>query len=49
VVDRTRPVCPYPQHAVYIGSGSTDDAANLHCRKPRGDKHDRDDEDVVTT
>jgi feruloyl esterase len=45
VVDRTRPVCPYPKHAVYTGSGSTDDAANFRCRNPRGEKHDRDDDD----
>src|SRR5262249_2603368 len=25
---RTRPLCPYPQAAVYKGSGSTDEAAN---------------------
>jgi len=31
-VDRTRPLCPYPQVAVYSGSGSTDDAANFTCR-----------------
>jgi hypothetical protein len=30
-VVRTRPLCPYPQTAVYNGSGSTDDAANFHC------------------
>jgi hypothetical protein len=28
---RTRPLCPYPQAAIYNGSGSTDDAANFHC------------------
>ena len=28
---RTRPVCPYPQTAIYNGSGSTDDASNFHC------------------
>jgi hypothetical protein len=28
---RTRPVCAYPQTAIYNGSGSTDDAANFHC------------------
>ena len=28
---RTRPLCPYPQRALYNGSGSTDDAANFHC------------------
>jgi feruloyl esterase len=32
VVDRTRPLCPYPQTAVYKGSGSTDDAANFVCK-----------------
>ncbi len=31
VVTRTRPLCPYPQTAVYNGSGSTDDASNFHC------------------
>jgi feruloyl esterase len=31
-VVRTRPLCPYPQTAVYGGSGSTDDAANFSCR-----------------
>ncbi len=30
--DRTRPLCPYPQVAVYKGSGSTDDAANFSCK-----------------
>jgi len=28
---RTRPLCPYPQAAVYRGSGSADDAANFSC------------------
>ena len=31
-VERTRPLCPYPQVAVYKGSGSTDNAANFSCR-----------------
>jgi feruloyl esterase len=31
-VDRTRPLCPYPQTALYKGSGSTDDAANFVCK-----------------
>ena len=30
-VVRTRPLCPYPQLAVYNGSGSIDDAANFSC------------------
>jgi len=34
-VDRTRPLCPYPQVAVYKGSGSTDDAANFACKAQR--------------
>ena len=33
-VDRTRPLCPYPQVAKYKGTGSTDDAANFVCAKP---------------
>jgi len=31
VSDRTRPLCPYPQIAVYKGSGSLEDAANFAC------------------
>jgi feruloyl esterase len=31
VSDRTRPLCAYPQIAVYKGSGSLDDAANFAC------------------
>ena len=34
VVDRTRPLCPYPQRAVYTGSGSMDDAMNFACKGP---------------
>jgi feruloyl esterase len=34
-IDRTRPLCPYPQVAVYKGTGNTDDAANFSCRNPR--------------
>jgi feruloyl esterase len=33
-VDRTRPLCPYPQVARYKGTGSIDDAANFVCRQP---------------
>jgi hypothetical protein len=32
VVDRTRPLCPYPEVATYTGTGSTDQAANFSCR-----------------
>ena len=34
VVDRTRPICAYPQVAAYKGSGSVDDAANFVCKSP---------------
>lgn len=34
VVDRTRPLCPFPQVAVYTGSGSVNEAANFVCRVP---------------
>jgi feruloyl esterase len=30
-VDKTRPLCPFPQVAKYKGSGSTNDAANFAC------------------
>ncbi len=30
--DRSRPLCPYPQTAVYNGSGDTNDAANFSCK-----------------
>ena len=33
-VDRTRPLCPYPQVATYKGSGSTNDAASFSCKVP---------------
>ena len=33
-VDRTRPLCPYPQVAKYKGSGSIDEAQNFTCAKP---------------
>jgi feruloyl esterase len=32
VVDRTRPLCPYPKSASYTGTGSTDEAANFICK-----------------
>jgi feruloyl esterase len=34
MVERTRPLCPYPQAAVYVGKGSTSDAANFVCKAP---------------
>ena len=33
-VDRTRPLCAYPEVAKYKGSGSIDDAANFSCVVP---------------
>jgi len=33
-VDMTRPLCPYPQVAVYKGSGATNDAGNFTCKQP---------------
>jgi feruloyl esterase len=33
-VDRTRPLCPYPQQATYKGMGSIDEAVNFACVKP---------------
>jgi feruloyl esterase len=33
-IDRTRPLCPYPQVAQYRGAGSTDEAANFICKAP---------------
>ncbi len=33
-VERTRPLCPYPQVAAYRGHGSPDDAASFVCRIP---------------
>jgi len=33
-VKMTRPLCPYPQAAMWMGKGSTDDAANFVCKAP---------------
>jgi feruloyl esterase len=33
-VDRTRPLCPYPLEAHWMGSGSTDEAQNFTCASP---------------
>lgn len=33
-VTRTHPVCPYPQEAIYKGSGDPYDAANFSCGVP---------------
>jgi feruloyl esterase len=34
-VDRTRPLCPYPQIAKYKGTGSIDEAQNFVCAAPQ--------------
>lgn len=34
VVTRTRPLCPYPQVAKYLGTGSTDAAESFRCESP---------------
>jgi feruloyl esterase len=34
-IERTRPLCAFPNRAVYDGRGSTDDAANFTCRAPK--------------
>jgi feruloyl esterase len=34
VVDRTRPLCPYPQVAKYLGRGSVDQAESFQCAAP---------------
>ena len=33
-VDRTRPLCPFPQVAKYNGTGSIEEAASFTCRLP---------------
>jgi feruloyl esterase len=30
---RSRPLCPYPQHAEYIGHGDTNDASSFACQQ----------------
>ena len=34
VVDRTRPLCPYPEVAESSGTGSTADASSFVCARP---------------
>jgi feruloyl esterase len=36
-IDRSRPLCPFPQVALYKGSGSIDDAANFVCGSAKAD------------
>ena len=36
VVDRSRPLCPYPKVAVYKGKGDTNDASSFVCRDAKG-------------
>jgi feruloyl esterase len=42
-VQRTRPLCAYPNVAFYDGTGSTDVAANFVCRNPNYKRGQRDD------
>lgn len=35
---RARPLCAFPMTAHYKGSGSTDEAANFSCKRPKGVK-----------
>jgi feruloyl esterase len=35
---RTRPLCAYPERAVYRGTGSTDDESSFACRAPGSDR-----------
>jgi feruloyl esterase len=44
VVDRSRPLCPYPERAVYLGSGSIEDAASFVCRREHEGEPREDDE-----
>jgi feruloyl esterase len=37
VADRTRPLCPHPQVARYMGTGSIDAAENFRCEVPPSD------------
>jgi len=39
------PLCAYPKTAVYKGTGSTDDAANFECRRPKHERDKGDEED----
>ncbi|MEO7650554.1 MAG: tannase/feruloyl esterase family alpha/beta hydrolase, partial [Bryobacteraceae bacterium] len=32
---RSRPLCPYPQVAAYLGKGSVDEAGNFRCSDPK--------------
>ena len=41
VVDRTRPLCPEPQVARYVGTGSVDDASNFRCEAAGSEKSAR--------
>jgi hypothetical protein len=34
-VVRTRPLCPYPKVARYLGTGSTDEATSFTCAEPK--------------
>ncbi len=46
-ITRQRPVCAYPQVAVYRGSGSVDDATNFACRTAGADQLPTDASDIL--
>ncbi len=35
-IERTRPLCPWPQEAVWDGKGNPDEAASFQCRRVNG-------------
>jgi feruloyl esterase len=35
---RSRPLCPHPQHTHYKGTGNIENAANFECRAPSARK-----------
>ena len=37
-VDKTRPLCPYPESAIYQGKGSIDEADSFKCGECEGSK-----------
>ena len=38
VASRSRPLCPYPKQARYLGTGDINEASNFTCRDPRDDE-----------
>jgi len=42
---RTRPLCAYPEVAIYKGHGDVEQAASWACRRPAHAGHDADHDD----